>query len=106
MSENIKQSAEERPQLGLDYRGLWCAVIENAIDDAAEEFDPKELEELFLMGANRRKAFKKESKFAKLIKTRRDKAEAIMFLKSKDLDLICDLFLDGIHADTIRRGLE
>ena len=34
MTENIKESAEERPELNLGVRRLWCGVIDNAIEDA------------------------------------------------------------------------
>ena len=88
MSENITESIEERPELNLDIRRLWCGVIDNAIKDAKGR-------KLSIVG----------TKAYRLRETKLTKQEALRFLKSSELDLICDLFLSGIHADTIRKGL-
>ncbi len=89
MSENIKESAEERPELNLDIRRLWCGVIDNAIEDAKGR-------KLSIVG----------TKAYRLREMKLTKREALRFLKSSELDLICDLFLPGICADIIREGVK
>ena len=88
MNENITESIEERPELNLDIRRLWCGVIDNAIEDAKG-----------------RKLSVAGTPGYRLNVEKQAKQEAKRFLKSSELDLICDLFLSGIHADTIRKGL-
>lgn len=87
MNENITESIEERPELNLDIRRLWCGVIDNAIEDAKGR-------KLSIVG----------TAAYRLRDERSTQREAKRFLKSSELDLICDLFLSGIHADTIRKG--
>ncbi len=87
MNENITESIEERPELNLDIRGLWCAVIDNAIEDA------------------KGRKLNCGNKAYRLHDMKLTKQVAQRFLKSSELDLICDLFLSGIHADTIRKGI-
>ncbi len=87
MKENITESIEERPELNLDIRRLWCAVIDNAIEDA------------------KGRKLNCGTKAYRLHDMKLTKQAAQRFLKSSDLDLICDLFLSGICADIIRKGI-
>ena len=88
MNENITESTEERPELNLDIRRLWCGVIDNAIEDAKG-----------------RKLSVHGTEPYRLHDMKLTKQEALRFLKSSELDLICDLFLPGICADVIRKGI-
>ncbi len=88
MNENITESIEERPELNINIRRLWCGVIDNAIEDAKGR-------KLSIVG----------TKAYRLREMKSTKWEALKFLKSSELGLVCDLFLPGVCADTIRKGL-
>ncbi len=87
-SYNFHQQ-DDQSDLRKPDRELWCAVIHNAIEDSKG----RKLNMIRTKGYVLRVATEVQR-------------EAVRFLDSGDLDIICDLFLPGISADTIRRGLK
>jgi len=108
-------SVEDRPTMNFFHIKIWARVIRQAQKDMEEDINYKKLENLkalqllgdiknSLIGKVQRLSAAKTHALSKLRRLHRNKLSAEFFLKSNDLELVCN-FLPGLHADTIRRGL-